>query len=192
MRSFSSKTSCAWTDYDAIRRAIATFLRSFDGSEDAGSVKVVTEAEALKDVPEFMRTPTLAPTDDELDQLGTDLRIMLADGFADRANAQGGSHAAPSLRYAIRGIGRRKPRVIDEGRGALIDYRKPGAYVMHVKGSVMDLLPFLVSHLLTRKNMVTVHQCGIPMCERFFVAPTNSQGRDQLCIAPKRAVTRRM
>jgi hypothetical protein len=175
------------TDGDSIRRAITAFVQSFDGSEDAGYVTTASaDFGALR---ERRRVP--APvSENELRELGTKLLATLEIGFAGTPTGSVSGFfpmtAAPSVRWVIRGRGRQKPRWSDTAAGnrvidaaALRAYRAAGAYVMHVEGSVPDLLEFLVAHVLLQAHMVQVHQCPARGCDKFFVQATGRRGAPQ-------------
>lgn len=163
------------TDYAEVRNAIGDFVRSFDGSAGAGHLEV-SEHKSRKPL-----------TDEELSGLDTALRIMLEQGFGDPTLADL-SFPASSLRFAVRSAGRRKPgwrdsrkgtHVVEGGAEALRDYRAAGAYVLQVQGPTVDLVPFLVAHLLTQPEMVAVRRCERSGCERFLITATAARGRPQ-------------
>lgn len=160
-----------WTDYAAIRRAVATFVGSFDGSEGAGHVAAVAE------------TPEL--TDEELDQLEAHSLLLLEQGFGE---AQGLTFPTDALRFAVRSAGREAPKkrgsVVAGGRAAERAYRAAGAYVLEVSGPMPTLVPFLVAHLLTLPGMVAVKRCLRPGCDHFVVAMSGRRG------APKKFCSR--
>src|SRR4051794_26618359 len=99
------------TDSDPIRQSVAKFLKSFDGSEDAGYVKAALDPYEHVEEPERRRLPAPpknAPlTEKQLTELGTRLRASIELGFAETPKA---SYfipmvATPSLRFAVRGTG---------------------------------------------------------------------------------------
>lgn len=135
--------------------AIGQFLESFDGSAGAGYLEVVQDPR-----PPYLRPPVTEPTDEELETLEAHLRILLAQGFGsdDMGDLSQLSFPTTSLRSALRSGERRKPagrrtkngaRVIDGGSQALREFRAAGAYVLDVHGDTIELVTFLVAHLLT-------------------------------------------
>lgn len=171
------------TDYAAVRRAIAAFVRSFDGSAEAGHLEVVTDPR-----PAHLKKTT-GPTDDELDDLGATLQILLAQGFGDQTLADLAFPGA-SLRFAVRSSSRVKPKwhinrgtgkkVVMGGAKALRDYHAAGAYVLQVHGPMTELVPFLIAHLLTQPGMVAVRRCPAPGCQHFLVTAAAARGRPQI------------
>lgn len=161
------------TDYAAIRRAIAAFVGSFDGSAEAAHV--VAEPD-----------DTVEALDDEaIGDLEAQLRILLDQGFGEPwlQDPDICSFALDRLRIAVRGAGRRKPAkrgsVIAGGVTALHNYRAPGAYTFVVRGPLRALLPFLLGHLLLAPNMVTVGRCERQGCGHYVITATGKRGRPQ-------------
>jgi hypothetical protein len=193
------------TDYAAIRQAVADFVESFDGSDGAGHLEVV-------DDPTPMKEPATEPTDEELDELEATLHILLEQGFDGPGDgvrvesALGQFTATPtnltlpatSLRFAVRSARRQKPKKrgsvgIDGGLTALRNYRAPGAYVLQVYGSTIELAPFLVAHLLTQADMVAVKRCRRSGCTKFIVTATAARGAPkQFCSAACREWSREL
>src|SRR5262245_45329534 len=69
------------TDFTAVRQAIAEFIDSFEGSAAASHIEVIADP-----APEHIKRLSVqrtAPTDEDLDDLGQRLRILLAQGFGD-------------------------------------------------------------------------------------------------------------
>jgi hypothetical protein len=177
------------SDFLAIRHAIAEFLRSFDGSAAAGHLEVIDDPAP----PHVRRLSGQGgePTDEELDDLGARLRILLAQGFGDGllgdvSAASGTSIDMPDLRISVRNTGRRKPAkrgsIIVGGVTAQRDYRRPGAYVLQVRGPLIQLVPFLAAHLLSAPDMLAVKRCERSGCEHFVVEATAARGRPrQFC-----------
>jgi hypothetical protein len=184
------------TDHAAIRRTLASFLKSFDGSKDAGHIValaatpgVLTDDDMAKATPEEL-------TDDDLDALGARLQLVLEQGFG----VIGGDAAFPmdSLTFTVRGVGRQKPgkvrtaaaarRVVAGGVVAQRAYHAAGAYLLEVTGPTQTLVPFLVAHLLTQPGMVAVKRCKRPGCPHFIVTATAARGRPKVfCSATCRA-----
>ena len=166
------------TDYSAIRRAVADFVQSFDGSAGAGYVLAEPDDEVA------------ALDDDALDNLEAALRILLKQGFGENPFDAEMEFPASSLRFAVRNAGRQKPAKrsvkrggklggIDGGVTALRNYRAPGAYALRVKGPTPELVPFLLGHLLTAPDMVSVKRCERQGCTRFVITATAKRGRPQ-------------
>jgi hypothetical protein len=156
-----------WTDYPAVRHAIAEFVGSFDGSE--GAAHVVAEPD-----------DTVEALDDEaIGELEARLRILLEQGFGENPFDAEMAFPATSLRFAVRNAGRQKPAkrgsVIDGGVTALRNYRASGAYVLRVQGPTVELVPFLLGHLLTAPNMTSVKRCERQGCAH-FVTETGEPG----------------
>jgi hypothetical protein len=180
-----------WTDYPAIRRALAAFVGSFDGT--AGTGYVVAKPD-----------DNVSALDDEaIGELGAMLNILLEQGFGE-PSLQDFDMPLRSLRMQVRGVGRQKPKidrfdVTENGSPMrkgfakkLRAFHEPGAYVLHVRGPISDLVPFLLAHLLTAPNMVAVNQCQRPGCSG-LVVQTGQQGPPQkfcseLCRGWNRAI----
>lgn len=175
------------TDYKEIRHALDDFVRSFDGSAGAGYLAAEPDdgVEAL--------------TDDAIGDLEAILKILLEQGFGE-PSLQGDmcSLALTSVRVAVRSAGRTKPRwktnvngrlVLDgpagQGVKARRDWNAPGAYAMRVLGSTVDLVPFLMVHLLTQAEMVGVKRCERrdqppwADCPHVFIIDPAKRGRPQ-------------
>jgi hypothetical protein len=179
------------TDYPAIRRVLADFLATFDGSADAGHVEVVDDPE-----PAGVDAST-PPSDEDLDDLEVRLRVLIEQGFDGPAGGatvrfKGGEFTtqpapvflpATSLRFAVRNVGRQKPAkrgsVVAGGVTALRSYRAAGAYVLQVMGPTLELVPYLVAHLLTAPNMASVKRCERRGCVHFVITATARRGRPQ-------------
>jgi len=188
------------TDYAAVRRALQEFVESFDGSADAAHVRVgrvepsaaelafrrhaAADLGSLADqmIWELPDEP-VAETDDDLSNLGAHLRMLLAQGFGDANEGDLSNLSSPltSLRFAVRSAGRQKPAkrgtVTGGGVTALRKYRAAGAYVLQVMGPTLELVPYLVAHLLTAPNMASVKRCERQGCPHFVIAATGKQGR---------------
>jgi hypothetical protein len=178
-----------WINSDALVEAarvlgdVEAFVESFDGSQAAGYVEVARGD--LDGIPDFVQkemSEASPPTAEELDDLRVQLRLLMEQGFGDQAQLATG--AGSSLRFAVRSGGERsKPgwrqtsggnRVREGGVGAMERYQAPGAYVLQVYGSLLDVVPFLVMHLLTQPQMVSVRRCLA--CGRFRVLQTGARG----------------
>jgi hypothetical protein len=159
------------TDYPAIRRALAAFVASFDGSLEAAHV-VAEPDDAVE-----------ALDDDGLRDLETQLRILLEQGFGENRFDAVMAFPATSLRFAVRNAGRQKPARragrISGGVTAVRNYRAPGAYVLRVQGPMQALVPFLLGHLLTAPNMASVKRCERRGCPHFVITATAKRGRPQ-------------
>jgi hypothetical protein len=201
------------TDYLAIRRVLADFLATFDGSADAGHIEVVND-------PEPAGVDAFAPpTDDDLDDLEARLHILVEQGFDGPGGGatvkfKGGEFtalpaplflSATSLRFAVRNAGRQKPakrgridagggrRIVVGGVTALRNYRAAGAYVLQVMGPMLELVPFLVAHLLTAANMAGVKRCERQGCAHLVITATAKRGRpQQFCSAACREWNREL
>lgn len=182
-------------DYPAIRRAIAEFVGSFNGTAEAAHLEVVDDPEPAG----FDAFPP--PTDDELDDLEASLRILVEQGFDGPGGGatvkfKGGEFTtlpapiflpATSLRFAVRNVGRQKPTKrgsiapgrVAGGVTALRNYRAAGAYVLQVMGPMLELVPYLVAHLLTAPNMASVKRCERQGCTHFVITATAKRGRPQ-------------
>lgn len=158
------------TDFPAIRRALADFVRSFDGS--ASAAHVVAEPDDTVE----------ALNEDAIGDLDARLHILLDQGFGENPFDAAMEFPASSLRFAVRSAGRLKPAkrgsIIDGGVTALRNYRAPGAYVLRVQGPTMELVPFLLGHLLTAPDMVAVKRCERQGCSH-FVTETGEPGPPQ-------------
>jgi hypothetical protein len=165
------------------RGDVRRFVRSFDGSPEVGYVEVPEETE----LPEFIREvmPRPSPTTDEqLDDLRVQLQLLLEQGFGVEGVSGLASAAGASLRFAVRSAGREKPRWTQTKGGnrtrvggdvAWKRYQGAGAYVMRVYGDLVDVVPFLVMHLLTQPDMILVQRC--PVCEKFMARNPGARGR---------------
>lgn len=194
------------TDFPAIRRALADFVQSFDGS--AGAAHVVAEPDDAVEVLD----------DEAVGDLEARLNVLLEQGFTDEPPLASSARrqvipgtsfefvaqnvhdlALPlaSLRFAVRGAGRQKPAkrgsIIDGGVTALRNYRAPGAYVLRVQGPTMELVPFLLGQLLTAPDMVAVKRCRRPGCSHFIGTATAAVGAPkQFCSAACREWNREL
>jgi hypothetical protein len=159
------------TDFPAIRRALADFVQSFDGS--ASAAHVVAEPDDAVE----------ALDDEAVGDIEARLRILLDQGFGENPFDAEMSFPASSLRFAVRNAGRQKPAkrgsIVDGGVTALRNYRAPGAYVLRVQGPMLELVPFLLGHLLTAPNMASVKRCERQGCTHFVIAATAKRGRPQ-------------
>lgn len=157
-------------DYPAIRLALKDFVASFDGSASAAHV-VAEPSDAVE-----------ALTDDDIGDLEAALNILLEQGFGENPFDADMAFPASLLRFAVRNTGRQKPAkrgsVIDGGVDALRAYRAPGAYVLRVQGPTMELVPFLLGHLLLAPSMVAVKRCEGLGCSH-FVTETGEPGPPQ-------------
>ena len=70
------------------------------------------------------------------------------------------------------------------GKAEKRQYLSPGAYMLLVDGDIQDIVPYLVLHLLTGPNMVTLARCPAPepgnwseRCGRFIVQPRRGRPR---------------
>jgi hypothetical protein len=160
-----------FTDPLLVRRALAAFIGSFDGSE--GAAHVVAEPD-----------DTVEALDDEaIGDLEARLRILLEQGFGENPFDADLAFPASSLRFAVRNAGRQKPAkrgsVVAGGVTALRNYQAPGAYVLRVQGPTLELVPFLLGHLLTAPGMASVKRCGRRGCRHFVITATAKRGRPQ-------------
>lgn len=164
-----------WTDYTAIRRALKTFVRAFDGSADAAHV--MAEPDDTVD----------ALDDDAIGDLAATLGIFLEQGFGDNPHDQGLAIRARSLRFAVRSVGRpapsRRGSVVSGGVAAQRQYRATGAYVLRAQGPLKELVPFLLMTLLTAPNMVAVKHCQRHGCSH-FVTESGRRGAPQKFCSP--------
>lgn len=173
------------TDFPAIRRTLADFVQSFDGS--ASAAHVVAEPDDAVE----------ALDDEAVGDLEARLRILLDQGFGENPFDAEMEFPASSLRFAVRSAGRQKPAkrgsIIDGGVTALRNYRAPGAYVLRVQGPTMELVPFLLGHLLTAPDMVAVKRCKRVGCSHFIGTATAAVGAPkQFCSAACREWNREL
>jgi len=70
-------------------------------------------------------------------------------------------------------------QVRDGGTRAKDMHEAPGAYVLQAMGKTADLLPFLVAHLLTQRDMVSIRRCKRRLCDGYVVIDLNKRGRRQ-------------
>jgi hypothetical protein len=165
----------------AIRKLLDAFVRSFDGSPDAGFV--VAEADD--------RAGQIG--DDELDALGVLLHTIVMCGLDPTLQGRIGldGFPTPSLRFTVLGAGRQESKWRPTKNGNLMRvggaaaksaYRAPGAYVLKAMGTTADLVPFLVAHLLTQRDMVAIRRCKRRLCDRFVVINQTKRGhRPEYC-----------
>lgn len=136
------------------------------------------------------------------------LRELLSRGFAASPHASDDDsltqlhaqpftpwvQAVPSLRFGVAG-GHRKPLATNRQSLKPADiraYEAPGAFQLLVDGALGDLVPFLVSHLLTLPRMVLLRRCPAPKlkpldserCGNFLVSITGP-GRPQIVCHPR-------
>ena len=169
---------------------LATFLASFDGSEGAGYVQVeelppLLTGEVVSfdgvDIPLVERLPDHPSTAgiDEDAVLHALLVDLLQRGFPSPEPFLPELLDLPSLRF---GIGRQAP-LSGKARDRQLFEKRGGGYVLRVAGERFALVPWLVMHLLTLPGAVRLRRCDAPRpgsaerCGKFFVIPTNQQGR---------------
>jgi len=165
-----------FTNPGVIRSMLARFIASFDGSVDVGFVSAADDEGPPLD-------------DDALGDLRSRLHILLQCGFDGPKDAFADGFdgwPAPTLRFMVRSAGRKRPgwrlskqgnHVRVGGRQAKDAHQARGAYVLHAMGSTADLMPFLLAHLLTQRDMVAVRRCKRRLCDRFVVIDVNKRGR---------------
>jgi hypothetical protein len=184
-----------------VRRRLAVFLRSFDGSAAAGHLRVYAEAGhvELRGGPR----PPAAWAEHSRHLLGYEA-VPRADGRAlervrDRTLAlvrrgfrlEDGQPASPgprvdnltSLRVGLRRVAPEAQRL---SRAARQRYRaEPGAYETWVDGELRDLVPYLVARVLTLPGAAALGRCPAPergqrdgkCCGRLFVMPRTGRPR---------------
>jgi hypothetical protein len=165
-----------------VRFGLLGFVGSFDGSAAAGFVDVSLARQVARlDEPHPEPTGTLA------EQLET-LRLTLRDVLQADAEAR----SFPSLRFSVRRVRppAKRSKLKPRERQA---YQDAGAAVLRVEGSLMDLVPFLLMHLLTAPDMMTVARCPAPQaghwrdrCGRWFVQATGRGRPREYCTDPCR------
>jgi len=139
----------------------------------------------------------------KLRYLEAGLRFLLNQGFGD-FDAES-EFPASSLRFAVRSAGRQNPKLgkFDVTKGGsplrrglvkrLRDYRAPGAYVLRVKGATIELVPFLLGHLLTAPDMVSVKRCKRVGCPHFIGTATAAVGAPkQFCSGACRELNKQL
>jgi hypothetical protein len=149
-----------------LRLRLAAFVDSFDGSEAASCIEVrVGPREPDREV-----KTTLS------EQLDT-LRLIVRDVL------QGNVRKFQSLQFSQRAA--RRP----ESRGKLTArqrkiYDAAGGRVLRVEGPLMELVPFLVMHLMTAPGMMALSRCTAPKayagddeCGNWFVQKAGRAGR---------------
>jgi len=142
------------------------FVGSFDGGETAGFVDASLARQVARlDEPQPEPTGTLA---EQLETLRLNLREVL------QADAK--ARSFPSLRFGVRCVRPPAKRSQLKAKKERQEYQDAGAAVLRVEGSLMDLVPFLLMHLLTAPDMVMVVRCPAPQaghwrdqCGRWFV-----------------------
>lgn len=156
-----------------VRIGLLGFVGSFDGSAAAGFVDVSLARQVAR-----LDEPRPAPTGTLAEQLET-LRLMLREVLQADAEAR----SFPSLRFGVRRVRppAKRSKLSPRERQA---YQDAGAAVLRVEGGLMDLVPFLLIHLLTAPDMMTVARCPAPQaghwrnqCGRWFVQDAGRAGR---------------
>lgn len=151
------------------------FVGSFDGSAAAGFVDVRLERLVAR-----LDEPKPEPAGTLVEQLETLRLILLA---VLQADDMAEVRSFPSLRFGVRRVRppAKRSKLKPRERQA---YQDAGAAVLRVEGSLMDLVPFLLMHLLTAPDMMTVARCPAPQaghwrdqCGRWFVQQVTGPGR---------------
>ena len=150
-----------------VRRQLKDFLDSFDGSVEAGHLRVhgATPGESYDEIH--------AITSDALDALRERLVDLLRRGFTpDIADPRWGEvfpdvQSSPSLRVGVLRLSPLSPgKLSHASKSERRGYMAPGAYTLLVGGKLCDLVPFLVAHLLTAPGMAAVARCPAPAPRR--------------------------
>jgi hypothetical protein len=152
----------SWVNNDPVgplqvQLGLAGFVSSFDGSAAAGFVDARERFVARLDEPQPEPTGTLA---EQYETLRLILREVLQADAAPRS--------FPSLRFGVHRVRppTKRSKLKPRERQA---YQDAGAAVLRVEGSLMDLVPFLLMHLLMAPDMMTVARCPAPQAGRWFV-----------------------
>jgi hypothetical protein len=165
-----------WLNGDRVSLSYArllAFVASFDGTAEVGYVKAWESGPARKgeprvDRPRRRQPPRVArPVSlSELEKLRLALVDLLRRGFGAPGQTrprETWGQEFPSLRFGVRGAGRPSPGKLSQvSMGERRAYLSPGAYTLLVDGALVDLVPFLVLHLLTGPGMMTVSRCRAP------------------------------
>ena len=155
-----------WLNGEAIRpsaacRAIRAFVATFDGSPRVGHLEVA-DLPSEGDVRDaLLRTAGAAHGNrTELEVLQQLVLRMLASGFQKN---EAWSDDYVSLDFGVRNARRRAPgKLTRVGRRARAAYMAPGAFVLRIRAPLLDLVPFLVAHLLTAPDVLTIGRCAAP------------------------------
>jgi hypothetical protein len=180
----------------AVHGRLTSFLESFDGTADAGYVRLYsgeeepwrpawidTDRTLLHRQPPVIDEPGWTQEDAaecELDALRMSLLDLLRRGFPLEVGQEQpvGTWLTdlPSLRFGIRSAERPVAKLTAVKAKVRAAYLAPGAYTLVVDGALRDLVPFLVAHLLTAPRMVALMRCPAPAprnwserCGRFFI-----------------------
>ena len=153
-----------WRREKRLPDRITRFLKSFDGSEDAGFVRAEPFTESTVVPPR-----SLIGTEgiDDYEVLHTVLGDILQRGFPSADPFLPQLMDWTTMRF---GIDRQAP-VCARSWGK----KRAGAYVLLVTGRPLELVTWLVMHLLTTPGAVALGRCGAPIslqsderCGRFF------------------------
>lgn len=180
-----------------LKLVLLAFLGSFDGTAASGFVQTYSGWLTRGSVPSRLE-PAARLTPAHLVDVRARLVEALERGF--RQPVPKGDHARvieyPSLRFGVRGTGRPPlgtPLAPAKGtlrarfseREALRRYRAPGAYVLLVDGTLLDMVPFLALHLLKEPGMARLTRCPAPApndwtqrCGKFVL--THGMGRPSI------------
>lgn len=157
-----------------VRRKLKAFLRSFDGSKEAGYIKQLytgkREPEGLSFFSEI-EADWPEPSEregwieDELVKLRHDLAEMFDAGFRNKRSVENrwwSPEEFESLWFGV-GAGRKTEKVSAMRAAERRDYLASGAYVLLVDGALRDLVRFLFGFLLTQPGMVIIKHCPAPL-----------------------------
>jgi len=168
----------------SIDRRVSVFLSSFDGSEEAGFVRaeVLSLAES--------RLDGLHLDENELTDLLMGLRLLLDRGFRPERGYPGtfedDDTSYPDIRplsSLMFGI-ERQAKFGTSGRERRRLKDQHGVYIRSVGGNRVDLVLYLVMHLLTMPGAIALGRCSAPApnsfterCGRFVVATGQGPAR---------------
>lgn len=173
---------------DELPHRLRRFVASFDGSEDAGFVRAevaTPEDRAPEDRAPAYLTPEELRSDLDADDLLARFHLQLGDilqrGFPNIDPAAPDLLCVPSLEFGID-----RPKIVKHPiRKRLAD--RTGTYVMRVVGPELDLVLWLVMHLLTLPGAIVLRRCDAlrslsseERCGRFYIR-SDGPGRPKEC-----------
>ncbi|MGE4084650.1 MAG: hypothetical protein AB7H93_16735 [Vicinamibacterales bacterium] len=177
-------------DHTQDRRLLLAFVRSFDGSAEAGYLEAVAvDVEPTPDFISATRLPTFTDPveDDAMSALHGIVVELLRAGFPpmDRWDSRIEDFEVPvsSLRFRVRSAGRTWKKAKAMGRAERRAYEAPGAYGWCVDGALTDLVPYLVMEVLRGPGALKLMRCPARRagnegrCGRFFI----KTGRREYC-----------
>jgi hypothetical protein len=163
-------------DLDEVRQRLRGFIASFDGGPASGYVAVD------QDTDDVLALRRVVDAESAGEGLRMELAGLLESGFQDADIFSSRLTLHISVQRKYRGSSGKLSQATAEERRA---FEAAGAYVLVVWGSLLDLIPFLVAHLLTMPGGAYVRRCQAPAphdppqrCGRFLIGHGKGRPRE--------------